>query len=107
MILPGRLRDRVWVQKPTRETNSLGETVLSWENTHRIWCNIEGVKSSEVLTNSRQEFDISHRVHMRYQKGLTNNHRLEYNGRKLEIISLLEHDNRTRHEAICRENVPQ
>jgi hypothetical protein len=42
---------------------------------------------------------------MRYLPGLTHNMRLSWGGRTLEIISLLEHNNRSEHEIICQENV--
>lgn len=105
MINAGKLRERVTIQAPIRDTNEMGETTLSWQEVKRAWASVEGIKSTELLSNSRQEFDISHRVRMRYHRGLTNNHRLEWNGRLLEIISVLEHGNRAEHELICREAV--
>ena len=104
-INPGKMRERVTIEKPVRTENKMGESVLTWVAVRRTWASVEGVSSKEVLANSRQEFDISHRVRLRYQSDLTNNHRLDWNGRKLEIISLLEHGHHTQHEAICREQV--
>ena len=101
----GRMRERVTIEKPVRSENSMGESVLSWTPVRRTWASVEGMSSKEVLTNSRQEFDISHKVKMRFQSDLTNNHRIDWKGRKLEIISLLEHGNATQHELICREQV--
>jgi SPP1 family predicted phage head-tail adaptor len=102
---PGPMRERVTIEHPLRTENSMGESVLSWKTGQRIWASVEGVSSKEVLANARQEFDISHRVRIRFQKGLTNNCRFDWKGRKLEIISLLEHANAMQHEAICREVV--
>ena len=105
MINAGKLRERVAIESPHRETNSMGETVLKWQEQRRVWASVEGVSSKELLTNSRQEFDITHRVRMRYFKGLSNNDRLNWDGRLLQIISVLEHGNRAEHELICREAV--
>ena len=102
---PGPMRERVTIEHPLRTENSMGESVLSWKEGNRIWASVEGVSSKEVLANARQEFDISHRVRIRFQKGLTNNCRFDWKGRKLEIISLLEHAHSMQHEAICREVV--
>ena len=102
---PGPMRERITIEPPLRTENSMGEVVLSWKEGNRIWASVEGVSSKEVLANSRQEFDISHRVRIRFQKGLTNNDRFDWKGRKLEIISLLEHANAMQQEAICREVV--
>ena len=44
-----------------------------------------------------------HRVRLRYLPGLTQDMRLVWRNRTLEIVSLLEHGNRSEHEAICEE----
>jgi hypothetical protein len=41
---------------------------------------------------------------LRYLSGLDQNMRFSWRGRTLEIVSLLEHGNRSEHEAICQEN---
>lgn len=104
-IQPGPMRERVTIETPERTTNDLGESVLNWKETRRVWASVEGISAKEVLMNARQETDISHRVRMRIQPGLTSNDRLDWKGRKLEIISLLEHAYASQHEAICRETV--
>jgi len=102
-VYPGKLRERITVQQPVREQNELGETTLRWIDYQRIWASVEGVKSSEVLGNGQQLFDVTHRVRLRYFKWLNNNMRFDWHGRTLEIVSLLEHGHRTELEAICRE----
>jgi len=42
-------------------------------------------------------------VKLRYLPGLTQNMRFAWRSRTLEIVSLLEHGNRSSHEAICQE----
>jgi len=42
---------------------------------------------------------------MRYLSGMTQNMRIVWRSRTLNIISLLEYDNRTEHVAICEEAV--
>jgi head-tail adaptor len=42
-------------------------------------------------------------VRLRYVAGLTQQMRLLWRGRTLEIVSLLEHNNRSEHELICQE----
>jgi head-tail adaptor len=44
-------------------------------------------------------------VRLRYVDGMTQNMRLVWRGRTLEIISLLEYGNRSEHVAICQEAV--
>ena len=106
MIDPGKLRERVTVQIATGTTNALGETVLTWNNSSAVWASVEGVSAREALISGQQETTVSHRVRLRYLPGLTSQHRFSWRSRTLEIVSLLEHGNRSEHEAICQEQVP-
>lgn len=103
MIDPGKLRERVTVQIASGTTNALGETVLSWSNSTAVWASVEGVSARESLAAGQQEITITHRVRLRYLSGLTQNMRFAWRSRTLDIVSLLEHGNRSEHEAICQE----
>lgn len=105
MIDPGKLRERVTVQVASGSTNSMGETVLTWADSSAVWASVEGVSAREQLLSGQSQVAISHRVRMRYLPGLTQSNRFSWRGRTLEIVSLLEHGNRSEHEAICQENV--
>jgi len=101
----GKLRERVTVQIASGTTNALGETVLTWANSSAVWASVEGVSAREALIAGQNQVSMSHRVRMRYLPGLTQQMRLTWRSRTLEIISLLEHNNRSEHEVICQENV--
>ena len=103
MIDAGKLRERVTVQIASGSTNTMGETVLSWSNSTAVWASVEGVSARESLVNAQQEVAVTHRVRLRYLPGLTQNMRFSWRSRTLEIVSLLEHGNRSEHEAICQE----
>ena len=105
MIRPGTLNDRITVQSCTMKTNSLGESVPTWTDYATVWASVEGVSAREYLTSGQQNVYVSHRVVSRWLSGMTQAMRIIWRGRTLEIISLLEHDTRTRHEAICNEKV--
>jgi SPP1 family predicted phage head-tail adaptor len=105
MIDAGKLRDRITVQIASGTTNALGETVLAWSNSTSVWASVDGVTAREALTAGQQEVSITHKVRLRYLPGLTQQMRFAWRGRTLEIVSLLEHGNRSEHEAICTENV--
>ena len=103
MIDAGRLRERVTVQQASTTRNSLGESMLAWADWQTVWASVEGVSAREALIAGQQEVNISHRVRIRYLAGLTQQMRFVWRGRTLEIVSLLEHGNRTEHEAVCVE----
>ena len=103
MIDAGKLRERVTVQIASGSTNTLGETVLAWADSTAVWASVEGVSAREAMTLGQQETTITHRLRLRYLPGLTQDMRFSWRGRTLEIVSLLEHGNRSEHEAICEE----
>jgi SPP1 family predicted phage head-tail adaptor len=103
MIDPGKLRERITVQIASGTTNALGETVLTWNNSSAVWASVEGVSAREALIAGQQETSVTHKVRLRYLPGLTQQMRFSWRSRTLEIVSLLEHGNRSEHEAICQE----
>jgi SPP1 family predicted phage head-tail adaptor len=103
LINAGSLRERVTVQQASESRNALGETVLSWATFAERWASVEGVSSRELLQYGQQQIEVSHRVRMRWLSGLTQSMRIVWRGRTLEIVSLLEHGNRSEHELVCQE----
>lgn len=103
MIEPGKLRERVTVQIASGTTNALGETVLTWANSTAVWASVEGVSAREALAAGQQDTTITHRVPLRHLPGLTQQMRLAWRSRTLNIVSLLEYGNRSEHVAICEE----
>jgi SPP1 family predicted phage head-tail adaptor len=105
MIDPGRLRERVTIQQATERRNALGETTLEWETFAERWASVDGLSSREFLLQGQQQTEMSHRVRLRYVPSMTSQMRFLWRGRVLEIASLLEHANRSEHEALCTERV--
>lgn len=103
MIEPGKLRERVTVQIASGTTNALGETVLAWTNSTAVWASVEGVSAREALAAGQQDVTITHKVRLRYLPGLTQQMRFAWRTRTLNIVSLLEYDNRAEHVAVCEE----
>jgi SPP1 family predicted phage head-tail adaptor len=103
MIDPGKLRERVTVQQASAARNSLGESVLSWSDWQTVWASVEGVSAREALAAGQQDTTITHRVRLRYLPGLTQRDRFSWRSRTLNIVSLLEYNNRAEHVAICEE----
>ena len=93
------------MQQATENRNSLGESISSWSTFEEVWANVQGVSAREFLLAGQQQVEVSHRVKMRYLTGLKPQMRLLWRGRTLEIISILEHENRSVHELICQESV--
>jgi SPP1 family predicted phage head-tail adaptor len=103
MIRPGEMRERVTVQVPTQVNNSLGEATFTWSDLTTVWASVNGVSSREALVDGQQETRVTHRVRLRYLDALRHTHRFSWRGRILQIVSLLEYENRSEHVALCQE----
>jgi SPP1 family predicted phage head-tail adaptor len=84
----------------------MGEMVPVYDETFaEVWASVQGVTAREFLLAGQQQTEISHRVRMRFLTGLTQRMRIVWRGRTLEIVSLLEHANRSEHELLCQETL--
>lgn len=102
----GDLRERITVQAYTETKNSLGEMVPVYDQTFaEVWASVQGVTAREFLLAGQQQTEISHRIRMRYLTGLTQRMRIVWRGRTMEIVSILEHANRSEHELLCQETI--
>jgi SPP1 family predicted phage head-tail adaptor len=101
----GRMRERVRIEQATENRNAIGEVVRSWQTFAERWASVDGLSSREFLIQGQQQTEISHRVRLRYLDGMTSTMRIVWRDRVLEINSLLEHRNRSEHEALCTERI--
>jgi SPP1 family predicted phage head-tail adaptor len=100
----GDLRERITVLAYRETKNAMGEMVPVYDETFaEVWASVQGVTAREFLLAGQQQTEISHRVRLRYLTGLTQRMRIVWRGRTLEIVSLLEHANRSEHELLCQE----
>jgi SPP1 family predicted phage head-tail adaptor len=102
----GDLRERITVLAYRETKNAMGEMVPVYDTTFaEVWASDQGVTAREFLLAGQQQTEISHRVRMRFLTGLTQRMRIVWRGRTLEIVSLLEHANRSEHELLCQETI--
>jgi SPP1 family predicted phage head-tail adaptor len=102
----GDLRERITVLDYRETKNAMGEMVPVYDTTFaEVWASVQGVTAREFLLAGQQQTEISHRVRMRFLTGLTQRMRIVWRGRTLEIVSLLEHANRSEHELLCQETI--
>jgi SPP1 family predicted phage head-tail adaptor len=102
----GDLRERITVLAYRETKNAMGEMVPVYDETFaEVWASVQGVTAREFLLAGQQQTEISHRVRMRFLTGLTQRMRIVWRGRTLEIVSLLEHANRSEHELLCQETL--
>jgi len=99
----GKLRHVVEVQEATASRNSFGETIKTWETTSCPWASVMPLQGRELEIAKQINSQIDHAVVIRFQEIATTN-RLIFKGRTLEILSILNVEERD-HELhiFCRE----
>lgn len=105
MINPGQLRERVTIQRATETRSAIGEATLTWTDFTERWASVLSISAREFLLSGQQHTEVTHRVKLRWVTGLNSKMRLKWRGRTLEIMSMLEQNNRSEHELLCVERV--
>jgi SPP1 family predicted phage head-tail adaptor len=102
----GQMKCRVEVQSKASNANSYGEDVITWTTVGYRWASIEPLNSKELIEAQQIKSESTHRVKMRYDSDITPEHRLVFNGRTLEINSLINVMELNKELIlICRESV--
>jgi SPP1 family predicted phage head-tail adaptor len=108
-INAGKYRHIVTFQKLIEAQNSYGETSINdennWENAFTVRVGIFPISGREALTEEVRKGEISHRIHLRYIKGIDNTMRIKFGTRIFEIISPPINAYEQNHEIhlICKE----
>lgn len=86
----GKYRHRVTIQAPTRTPNSVGEMIMTWADTHPIWCNIRPVTAREIQRSQQPLVDCDHIIEARWNNWLQTDYRLKWarNGKTTQYFNI-------------------
>lgn len=103
----GDLRHRVTIQQPTLNADGMGGGNYIWSNIATAWANVTTTIASgniESLTGDQLRTIQYFMVKMRYRSDITTKMRLLHYGRVLEILSVVNRDERKREMSLyCKE----
>ena len=85
----GQLRHRVTIQTPGGSASAFGEVAETWSTVATVWAAVEPLKSEERRENDQGKTFTSHRVLLRYRDDVTTAERLQFDGRVLNIASVV------------------
>jgi SPP1 family predicted phage head-tail adaptor len=90
----GNLRHRVTIQQPTLSGDGMGGGTHSWSNIATVWGNVTTTSATNTLNVEEQTSDQFRTVQyyvvvLRYRGNLQTNMRLIHRNRTLEILSIL------------------
>lgn len=90
-INPGKYRHIVTFQKLKEARNSYGETSTNidenWEDTFTARVGIFPISGREALSEDVRTGEVSHRIVLRFTKGIVSDMRIKFGERNFEIIS--------------------
>lgn len=105
MIISGRMRERVTVQRPVDVQSTFGEATLEWETMSTVWAQVRNLTARDLFAAQQAGTLATHRILMRFFVGLTPQCRLIWRGRIMEITSIIEGEDRREHELFAKEKV--
>lgn len=109
MLRAGDLRESVTIEVASEQTNSYGESTMTWSRYAKRRAAIRGLRVDEVMSAQGPYTVATHEVEFRYVPGLTADMRVIWDSRTpertLDVISVSEMNNRESHKLVCKEQV--
>lgn len=100
----GEMRHRVSILAPVSVSDADYGPTVSYVVGDTAWAYVMNTGGTEFLYRKGVQAQGSHVVYMRYRKDLTTRHRLQWEGKILEIVNLSDLDGRKRFHAVtCKE----
>ena len=79
---PGKLNKRI-----TFQLQDLDSEDEDWKDIATTWANINPISGKEYYSAETINSDLTHKIRLRYRKGITPDMRVLYNGRIFYIVS--------------------
>lgn len=102
----GTMRHQITIQRATVTRDTFGAEVETWEELATVWAAVEPLSGRELIAAAAATADLSTRVRIRYRVGIKPTDRVVYGDRTLEILTVIDLDERHREmHLMCREVV--
>lgn len=90
----GDLRHRITVQVKSLVTDNMGGWTETWATFATVSAAIWPVSAKEQITGAKLEGEVTHRIRIRYLSGLLPSHRVLFGTRYLNIVSIVNVEER-------------
>lgn len=92
---PGSLDKRVTVLRFARERDAAGGFVdvwpaSGWAQVCTRWARVEPVRGRTYFEAQQARANVTHRITMRYVEGVTPDMTINYGGRRLNVVSVID-----------------
>jgi SPP1 family predicted phage head-tail adaptor len=103
-INPGELRHKIIFQKLENTQNNYGEPTEIWSEVFTTKAAIYPISGKEFYAAETVNSEVSHKVNIRYKKGLSPNMRVKFGERLFSIISIINFQERNVElQIMCKE----
>ncbi|HEV2294090.1 MAG TPA: phage head closure protein [Tepidisphaeraceae bacterium] len=108
MIRAGKLNQRITFQRSTRvvEDETWGPRT-EWQDFASCWAEVTPAQAPEAVKDGAVQSATGFTIRTRYMASITPAHRIQYRGRTLDIVSLIDVDNRRRELEIVAKEHPE
>lgn len=99
---PGELRNRVIILEQVKAFDEAGSLIESWEHgigfkeLHTVWAKVTPIGAKDYFEAMSNQMQVTHKIIMRYIPGITHKNYIKFNGRKLDIIRLVNYNEENR-----------
>jgi SPP1 family predicted phage head-tail adaptor len=102
----GILRHRVQLHSASTGTDEYGEVIESFTSYATIWARVSPLEGEELIHAQQVNAELTHQVEIRYNSSVTTTHRVVHSSRTLEIVSIINPDERNKNQILmCKELV--
>ena len=102
----GELRHQVALQAPAKTFDSEGQEVITWTTVATVRAAVVPLTGREYFETRAVNAELTHKVTIRYRRGVKATWRVLYGSRALEVVSVADVEERhERLELMCKEVV--
>ena len=86
----GDLKQRVVLQYQSKVADGMGGFTVTWVDDATVWAAIWPVSAAETIQAAQAAMTITHRIRMRYRAALKASWRISWDGRRFNIVSIID-----------------
>ncbi len=107
----GKLRHRVTIQRyvlGSPQQTATGQPDGVWTDFMTVWASIEPLSGRELFAAQEHHSEITHRVRMRHDAGVTAQMRISFDGRIYSVYAMIDPELRGRElQLMCGEGLTE
>lgn len=101
---PGELKHRITIQQLENVQNTFGEQKAGWIDVTTRWASIEPLIGRQYFAAEMVNSEITHKIKLRYVKGILPSMQVLYKTRKFQIISVINYQEKNCElQLMCKE----